>query len=151
MNKARNRKQKSFPESESFLIVSLCFIDVIWEFYDPSKQNKPTIPSVRDVVSSRRKFIVLDFTFLLTMRGMIAWKLPGVNKKIIQASIEGKRISLIHFSFTIQKCIRAISSNADIGSIPAIYSVIPITTYQTVVASITGKRIVRRGSKHQII
>jgi len=59
----------------------LCFIDVIWEIYDPSKQNKPTIPSVRDVVSSRRKFIVLDFIFLITMTGMIAWKLPGVNKK----------------------------------------------------------------------
>lgn len=80
--KARNRKQKSFPESESFSIFSLCFIDVIWEFYDPSKQNKPTIPSVRDVVSSRRKFIVLDFIILLTMGGMIAWKIPNVNKRV---------------------------------------------------------------------
>ena len=90
-------EKKSFPESESFSIFSLCFIDVIWEFYDPSKQNKPTIPSVRDVVSSRRKFMVLDLIILLTMGGMIARKIANVNKRVASERASVEKINRIPF------------------------------------------------------
>ena len=129
MYKARNRKQKSFPEPESFSI-SLCFIDVIWEFYDPSKQNKPTIPSVRDVVSSRRKFKVLDFIILLTMAGMIARKLLNVNKTIQSSGWN----QLVNLCFAIQEGIRTPSTDTNICTLAAIQRVIPFAANQAIVA-----------------
>ncbi len=132
MYKARNRKQKSFPESESFSI-SLCFIDVIWEFYDPSKQNKPTIPSVRDVVSSRRKFKVLDFIILLTMAGMIARKLSNVNKTIQSSGWN----QLFDLCFAIQKSIGTPSTDANIGTLAAIQRIISFAANQAIVAAHT--------------